>query len=310
MSVNNPPNPDISTFNNLYWITADTNLTQSIADLRYLKFPVAQGTENLQAININGTATFNSGATFNNSTTFENSATFDSSANFNSDTNFSVIPTSSAIQPLATDSSTKIPTTAWVQSAIAIGGGGGGGGSNIYLTNQTVTMPTNCRSIDVLLMGRGGLAGATVVDGGITYYGGSGSGGNTLSCSNIPMSEGEQFTLTFDATGSSITYNSVVIMKAFSGSTGGIGVIGANVAGASSNTTSGIADTNLGSFYNTFGNAGAGSTSSGTVPPSMAVLGTGCPKGTTTWVAGKYGCAQRITSDATAGFILITYHST
>jgi hypothetical protein len=60
MSVNIPPNPNVSTFNNLYWTQADDALTTGEADLRYLKFPIAQGTENLAAINVNGVATFNS----------------------------------------------------------------------------------------------------------------------------------------------------------------------------------------------------------------------------------------------------------
>jgi hypothetical protein len=60
MSVNTPPEPNVATFNNLYWITDEAGLTVAEANKKYLKFPVAQGTENLQAINVNGTATFNS----------------------------------------------------------------------------------------------------------------------------------------------------------------------------------------------------------------------------------------------------------
>jgi hypothetical protein len=59
MSINTPPNPRVDTFNNLYWIEADNNITQAAADLRYLKFPTAQGTENLLAISVNGPATIN-----------------------------------------------------------------------------------------------------------------------------------------------------------------------------------------------------------------------------------------------------------
>lgn len=59
MSATNPPDPNVNTFNNLYWITGDTALTQEQADKRYLRFPTAQGTENLAAINVSGIATFN-----------------------------------------------------------------------------------------------------------------------------------------------------------------------------------------------------------------------------------------------------------
>jgi hypothetical protein len=68
MSVNIPPEPNVSTFNNLYWLQQDRPLTASEADLRYLKFPVAQGTENLQTINVNGVATFNSNTIINDET--------------------------------------------------------------------------------------------------------------------------------------------------------------------------------------------------------------------------------------------------
>ena len=59
MSATNPPDPNVNTFNNLYWISRDTTLTQDVADKRYLRFPTAQGTENLAAINVAGIAGFN-----------------------------------------------------------------------------------------------------------------------------------------------------------------------------------------------------------------------------------------------------------
>ena len=66
MSVNQPPTPNVDTFNNLYWISGDTALTTAEADLRYLKFPVAQGTENLQTTNVNGILTCNNDVIVNN----------------------------------------------------------------------------------------------------------------------------------------------------------------------------------------------------------------------------------------------------
>jgi hypothetical protein len=103
MSVNIPPNPDVSTFNNLYWISADDALSQAEADLRYLKFPVAQGTENLSSINVNGIATFNNTA----------------------------LPTSLGTLPAPNTISTQIPTMDWVQQAITTGG------STILSNNNT-----------------------------------------------------------------------------------------------------------------------------------------------------------------------------
>jgi hypothetical protein len=102
MSVNPPPFPNVDRFNNLYWITSDTGgLTEAQADLLYLKFPNAQGTENLVATNINGALTAAGIASFTNAAP----------------------PTSTATQPAAGDSSTNMPTTAWVQTAVAAGGG-------------------------------------------------------------------------------------------------------------------------------------------------------------------------------------------
>ena len=61
MSTNIPPNPNVDTFNTLYWKTGNGQLTIEEADLRYLKWPIAQGTENLQTTNVNGVLTANAG---------------------------------------------------------------------------------------------------------------------------------------------------------------------------------------------------------------------------------------------------------
>lgn len=124
MSVNPPPNPNISTFNNDYWVTSNVTLTQADADLRYLKYPIAQGTETFSSLttntpilgdniktvpNISWVQTaINALLGLNNSWTGTNS--------FSNTTSGSL--TSSAIQPLEIDNTTKIPTTAWVQSSI------------------------------------------------------------------------------------------------------------------------------------------------------------------------------------------------
>ena len=68
MSSTNPPNPNVSTFNNLYWSITDIPLTQSQADRRYLKYPVAQGKETLQAVDVNGVANFNQPITMTSAT--------------------------------------------------------------------------------------------------------------------------------------------------------------------------------------------------------------------------------------------------
>lgn len=61
MSEYNPPNniEPISIFNTLNFRYASDSVTIDYANKHYLKFPNAQGTENLQAINVNGLAVFN-----------------------------------------------------------------------------------------------------------------------------------------------------------------------------------------------------------------------------------------------------------
>ena len=94
MATYAPPSniEDITIFNPAYFETGDQQLTQNEADKRYLRFPNAQGTENLQAINVTGVATldntmivngsssFNGVPTFNNSSIFNGSATFEATA--------------------------------------------------------------------------------------------------------------------------------------------------------------------------------------------------------------------------------------
>jgi len=127
MATYNPPTEDLAIFDPSVFAIADIPLTQAQADARYLRFPTAQGTENLAAINVNGVATFNSGVNFASTAP----------------------PTSSQTIPLSTDSSTIIPTTAWVQSAITAGSsntltdvliaGNNAGSTSINMNNQNIS---------------------------------------------------------------------------------------------------------------------------------------------------------------------------
>jgi len=99
MATYNPPTEDLAIFDPSVFLTADIPITQAEGDKRYLRFPNAQGTENLAATNVNGVLTANGDVLF---------------ANLNP-------PTSNATQPASNDSSTKVPTTAWVQTAVSAG---------------------------------------------------------------------------------------------------------------------------------------------------------------------------------------------
>jgi hypothetical protein len=173
MSSYSPPIENTAIFDTVNFSAADISLTQALADKRYLRFPNAQGIENLQTTNVNGLATFNAEVNMNkkltmtgtvdsdrlientyyklidSATGISNGSLVSSSGTWFYDNNFNggkhdfynntaggsqvntlslsssdlVInttnpPTCSATQPAATDDSTKIPTTAWVQNTI------------------------------------------------------------------------------------------------------------------------------------------------------------------------------------------------
>jgi hypothetical protein len=66
MSADIPPNPNVNFFNNEYWVNEATPLTQEIADTKYLRFPVAQGNEELLDVDVVGNATFQNTLTIAN----------------------------------------------------------------------------------------------------------------------------------------------------------------------------------------------------------------------------------------------------
>jgi hypothetical protein len=163
MANYNPPLENLPIFDNALFLTADIPITQADADKRYLRFPNAQGTENLLNINVAGLASMLSGLDIvdgTNKTNIDqsganitidnnvNNGTLIYKANNGSGVETSILslnsttgsltttgtttltstdltltttnpPTCSAVQPAANDATTKIPTTAWVQSAIA-----------------------------------------------------------------------------------------------------------------------------------------------------------------------------------------------
>ena len=105
MSSANPPNPNTPpVFNNdAFNFSGAGDIDTAYLNANYLRFPTAQGAETLQNIQVVGSASFNNAA----------------------------LPTSLGVIPASTDSSTTIPTTAWVQSAIT-------GGSSNTLTDVLI----------------------------------------------------------------------------------------------------------------------------------------------------------------------------
>lgn len=180
MSSYNPPIENVPIFDSSLFRdnNAETSLTITQADKRYLRYPVAQGNETLQGATIQGALIANSSSTLNgvvnanNDLIVKNQITLQDTTSpntfytdiiaqpngtLNVNTNGNGVPTNpsiafainninwfalnsatgfinfnapsmninttnppvcSATQPAFTDSSTKIPTTAWVQGAI------------------------------------------------------------------------------------------------------------------------------------------------------------------------------------------------
>lgn len=77
MTDYDPPLVNLPIFDKLVFINPDDYITQSQADKRYLKYPNAQGTENLQTTNINGVLTVNSTSNFNNTVSLTSSTPSD-----------------------------------------------------------------------------------------------------------------------------------------------------------------------------------------------------------------------------------------
>ena len=228
-------------------------------------------------------------------------------------------PTQSAVQPASSDSSNKIPTTAWVQGAIS-SGGSLSVYSVSYTSNQTIVTPTNCRFIDIQVISYGGNCGDAVV-GPPVYYGGSGSGGNMAIISGVSMEAGITLTFTFVATSGNagyvlVQYTSpsgvINLAKVYNGNKGGNGSLGGIGAGGIPNSTASVLNSNFGSWFSASGNAGVASTLSGSgisIPPALSGTGSACPCGTHDWSAGKNGCGQRDSGSAQGGgIVVITYH--
>ena len=83
MADYNPPTENLPIFDKTVFITGDIYLTQAQADNRYLRYPSAQGTENLLTINVNGTANFNSSSIFNGSLLANSTSEFKRHLNMN-----------------------------------------------------------------------------------------------------------------------------------------------------------------------------------------------------------------------------------
>lgn len=223
------------------------------------------------------------------------------------------VATCSATMPANTDSSTKIPSTAWVQSAINLA---------VLNPNKTYTVelfggsgtvytqvPSNCEFCDVMVIGAGGLCGASAAaTGGGTYYGGSGGGGAVCSALKLAVLPGQYFSFNYDANGNvtvalSIYYSQTsqmdticYIPRAGTG-TGQNNGTNASATGGGQKGTGQVAsncscDSQCGTWIIKDGQDGANAPTLNTIPTS------GGRPGLRQYIAGDNGMGQR---DAVSG---------
>lgn len=77
MAEYEPPTETLPIFDPAVFATGDEPLTYNIAVKKFLKYPSAQGEESLQAINVNGIATFNAASNFNKPLTMSSATSAD-----------------------------------------------------------------------------------------------------------------------------------------------------------------------------------------------------------------------------------------
>jgi hypothetical protein len=103
-----------------------------------------------------------------------------------------------AFLPPPTDNSSKIATTEWVQSLFSTGDV-----SSILLNGdlETYVVEEGVRFLDIMIIGRGGLAGITNSAGGVDYYGGAGGGGCIVFTNKFYVQKDQQFQLDINSNG-------------------------------------------------------------------------------------------------------------
>ena len=235
--------------------------------------------------------------------------------------NVSGVITNTVTQPASTDSSTKVPTTAWVQSAISGVGKtvlyqfGGTSGSSPLL----ITIPNGVVFCDIFFAGIGGAAGVQTTSSGNTYFGGSGGGatavmstrkivvaGNSNKIFRIQTSTSPIGGLSLDYSENNGTSYTKFINCVYNGNNGGnAGIATFGLGGVAQSTTPIIdASGNLFSSWTTYsGTAGAPATAINTQPSFVGgIQYTGYD------LSGQLGCGQEITGSTYFGGAYITWY--
>jgi hypothetical protein len=218
---------------------------------------------------------------------------------------FNKVPTCSATQPAISDDSTKIPTTAWVQDVLQ---------AAILQPNKTYTLqftagdpvtytiPANVMYVDIVLIGAGGLCGASATgSGGGIWYGGAGGGGAVCSINKVTVWEGQQFQYQYDANGKvtlSFTLNSLStfdVMCQIDRAADGTAATSTGGGNGGTGQSTANTDNQYGAWFVRPGSNGANANTLNTIPSS------GGRPGGRNYIAGQRGMGQQAATTGSWG---------
>lgn len=252
------PREDVPIFDPLLFLEQDLGpLTEAIADTKYLRFPFAQGTENMAVMNVAGIATFfdsivHQGANTENFTTNQN-----------------IIMNGTVGKYIQFPDGTQQTTAS------------SGSGSNVLsiqtiISNQNITFPVGTQYATIMVSGAGGASGGSFFDASVPSVtaGGAGGAGGCAIIDRLPMKAGTNMVCAFTNSNGTCsvgylarvntvyTFN-VPVLTANAGA-GGVTAVstGGNPAGGAGGTVS-VAFSPMG-YGLQGGTGGAGQQSSGT----------------------------------------------
>jgi hypothetical protein len=235
--------------------------------------------------------------------------------------------TSGTPQPAASNSSTIVPTTAWVQSAIALAvpstptttvqlvqvGGYNAATGLAFPSPVTVTVPANAQYADIFLAGEGGAAGQGGDRAAGGYYTG-GAGGGACAASGRIFCKGLSITISKSLGVITLTVGGIGIIDVASGSNGGgASPSGGGPGGIATTTAPSIYQPGYSSWFTYTGTAGGNGQANN--PPTVGAI-----KYTGYNASALLGCGQQISTSGGAnpyafqttyfGGAIITFYST
>lgn len=248
------PREDVPIFDPLLFLEQDLGpLTEAIADTKYLRFPFAQGTENMADMNISGTATFfdaltHTGANGENVTTNQNiimNGTVGKYIQFPDNTQQTTAATSGG--PLSLQQITPTGTAV------------------------DISVPAGTNWVRIFAIGFGGVAGANA-----TAQGGGGGAGASIIWPNLPIGNTSGASLPVFSTFILTPDNSFAINWASSYSTGqriatvGAGQAGGDAVGSTAGSAGAGGKIDNNNFFGQAGNS-IGGQSGGVFPQSASL---------------------------------------